>query len=271
MRRILLLVAGLAVCGGALAADPVPTVKPTDLDAFPSGQWKGKNAVFQAKNFDAVLEANRILYIQPKEDGKNAGPPIRLSFSCYFSRDLKSVPRDIISLEKKPAPAMQPKKIELAGHCEDKVKFTFTYEFSEEGVTIQGEVKDPSTLKTPSVLGYAIVFPAVPQTTAATTPEEAEPLTGGCTLKLVDAKKQAKSYRFTEFTPIASNVVLHAEVSGLWGARRAVVDAPPTRKNGERIANLGNYGSQMLYKGGWYFSRGSTDKLDGGTMTIRIE
>lgn len=271
MRNLLLLLAGLAVCGGAFAADPVPAGKPTDLDAFPSGPWKGKNAVFQAKNFDAVLGADRILYIQPKEEGKNAGPPVRVSFSAYFARDLKSVPRDLVSLEKKPPAAMQPKKIELAGHYEDRVRFTFTFDFSEEGVTIQGTVKDPPAIKAPSVLGYAIVFPAAPQATAAMTPEEAEPLTAGCTLRLVGLKKQEKSYHFTEFPPTASNAVLRAEVSGLWGARKAVFDAPPTRKNGDRIANLGNYGSQPLYKGGWYFSRGSTDKLEGGTMTIRFE
>jgi hypothetical protein len=271
MRRILFFLACLALCGRAFAADPVPASKAPELEGFASGPWKGKNAVFQAKNFDAIFGADRLLYIQPKEEGKDAGPPVRVSFSVYYTRDLRSVARELISYEKKPAPSMQPKKLELAGVCSERVRFSFTYEFSEDGITIHGELKEPSTVKAASVLGYAVVFPAVPKTTAATTPEEAEPLTSGCELKLVDAKKQAKSLRFTEFPPTTSNSVLHAEVSGLWGTRRVLVDAPPTRKNGERVANLGNYGSQALYKGGWYFSRGSTDKLEGGPLTIRIE
>lgn len=271
MPRILLLLAAVAVCGGAFAADPVPPGKPPALDAFPSGPWQGKNAVFQAKTFDAILGADRVLMIQPKEDGKNVGPPVRVSFSAYFGRDLRSVPRDLVSLEKKPAPSMQPKKIELAGHYEDKVRFTFTYDFSEDGVTIQGEVKDPPSLKTPTVLAYAVVFPAVPKTTVAMTPEEAEPLVSDCSVKLIDGKKQVRSLRFTEFPQPAANSVLRGEVSGLWGPRKVIVDAPPSRKNGERVGNLGNYGSQILFKGGWYFSRGSTEKLDGGPMTVRAE
>ena len=46
---------------------------------------------------------------------------------------------------------------------------------------------------------------------------------------------------------------------------------PPTQKNARRIGNYGNYAATALYKGGSYFSRGGTDKVDAGPLTVKVE
>ncbi len=130
MHRFLALVLSfLILCARAYAAEVADAAKSPVLDVFPSGPWMGMNAVFQAKEFDATLDKDRVLRIQPKVDGKNVGSPVLVRFNAAYTYDQRSIGRDLVSLEKRPAPAMQPKKIEFAGHYEQKVKFTLTMQF----------------------------------------------------------------------------------------------------------------------------------------------
>jgi hypothetical protein len=255
------------------AADPVspdPAKSPV-LDTFPSGPWKGMNAVFQAKAFDATLDKDRVLRIQPKLDGKNIGAPVLVRFNAYYTDDGSSFGRDLITLEKRPAPAMQPKKVEFAGHYEKKIKFTFSIQFSEKGVTVDGDLKDPPALKHPTVFAYAAYFTASHQIPPNTPLDEVKQLTEGYTVKFTDAKRQTETMQFSEVIKSRSNSIASGEVSGPWGSRRVIVEMPPTPKNARRIGNYGNYTVAPLYKGGWYFSRGGTDKVDGGPLTVRVE
>ena len=262
----------LVLCMRADAAEQkLDPAKSPVLDVFPSGAWMGMNAVFQAKDFDATLDKDRILRIQPKQDGKNVGPPVLVRFSAYYVDDGQSRPRDLISLEKRPAPAIQPKKVEFAGHYEQKIKFTFFIQFSEKGVTVDGDVIDPPGLKHPTILAYADYFSASHQIPATTAPEEIQKQTQGFTVKFTDAKRQSDLKQFWEVEKTRSGVVAAAEVTGPWGSRRVITEMPPTPKNGHRIGNFGNYLVSAFYKGGWYFSRGGTDKLPGGPITVRVE
>jgi hypothetical protein len=261
----------LLLGGICLSADAPDPAKSPVLDTFPSGQWKGMNAVFQAKNFDATLDKDRILRIQPKLDGKNTGMPVLVRFNAYFSRDGSSFGRDLLSLEKRPAPAMQPKKVEFAGHYEQKIKFTFSIEFSERGVTVEGDVKDPPVIKYPTTLAYAAYFGATHQIPKETPPEEIKQLTEGHTVKFTDAKRQSDTRQFWEVIQSRPNAVATGEVSGPWGSRRVIVDMPATARNGKRIGNYGNYTVTAFYRGGWWFSRGATDKVEGGPLTVRVE
>jgi hypothetical protein len=261
----------LVVC--ANAADPVspdPAKSPV-LDTFPSGPWMGMNAVFQAPTFDATLDKDRVLRIQPKVDGKAAGIPVLVRFNAYYTYDASSHGRDLVSLEKRPAPAMQPKKIEFAGHYEQKITFTFSIHFSEKGVTVDGDMKDPPRLKYPTTFAYAAYFAASHQIPAETFADDIRKQTAGYTVKFTDAKRQSEVKQFWEVEKTRSGTIASAEVIGPWGARRVITDMPPTPKNGHRIGNFGNYAVTAFYKGGWYFSRGGTDKVPGGPLAVRVE
>jgi hypothetical protein len=255
----------------AASAEIVEPAKSPVLDVFPSGPWAGMNAVFQAKNFDATLDKERVLRIQPKLDGKNVGPPVLVRFNAYFSRDGSSLGRTLISLEKRPAPAMQPRKVAFAGQYDQKIKFTCSIEFSERGVTIEGDVKDPPVIKYPTVFAYAAYFSATHQIPADTSADEIKQLTEGHTVKFTDAKRQSQTMQFWEVIKSQSNAVATGEVSGPWGSRRVIVDMPATPRNGRRIGNYGNYVVAPFYKGGWWFSRGATDKVEGGPLTVKVE
>ena len=261
----------LVFCVRVIAAENVDPAKSPVLDVFPSGQWMGMNAVYQAKDFDATLDKDRILRIQPKQDGKNVGVPVLVRFNAYYTDDGKSIGRDLVSLDKRPAPAMQPKKVELAGHYEQKIKFSFTIQFSEKGVTVDGDVKDPPGLKRPTVFAYAAYFSASHQIPATTPPEEVKKLTEGHTVRFTDAKRQSQLMQFWEVVPTRAGVIASAEVTGPWGPRRVIAELPATPKNGHRAGNYGNYAITAFYKGGWYFSRGGTDKLAGGPLTVHVE
>ena len=254
----------------APADSPDPAKSPV-LDVFPTGPWMGMNTVFQAQNFDATLDKDRILRIQPKVDGKNVGAPVQVRFNAYFTSDSSPHVRGLVSLDKRPVPTMQPKKVEFAGHYEQKITFTFSIHFSEKGVTVEGDVKDPPRIKYPTILAYAAHFPASHQIPATTFAEEIRKLTEGHTVKFTDAKRQSEVKQFWEVEKTRSGIVASAEVIGPWGPRRVITEMPPTPKNGQHIGNFGNYAVTAFYKGGWYFSRGGTDKVPGGPITVRVE
>ncbi len=271
-RTIVAALSCLVLCAPVFAADEkVDPAKSPVLDVFPSGDWKGFNAVFQAKDFDATLDKDRVLRIQPKQDGKNVGAPVVIRFSAYFPFDGQSRVRELVSLQKRPAPAMQPRKIEFAGQFEQKIRFTFSMQFSEKGVTVEGDVQDPPGLKYPTVLAYAAYFTASHQIPPTAAPEEIKKQTEGCTMKFIDAKRQSDLKQFWEIEKTRSGTVAAAEVTGPWGARRVITEMPGTPKNAHRIGNFGNYLNTAFYKGGWYFSRGATDKVPGGPITVRVE
>jgi hypothetical protein len=261
----------LALCARAIAADTADPARSPVLDVFPDGQWKGMNAVFQAKDFDATLDKDRVMRITPKLDGKPAGMPVLVRFSAYYSVDGTSHVLDMVSLEKRPVPAMQPKKVEFAGHFERKIKFTFAIQFSEKGVAVEGDVVDPPGLKYPTIFAYAAYFTATHQIPPTAFAEEIRKLTEGFTVKFTDARRQSDVKQFWEVEKTRPGVVASAEVTGPWATRRVICELPPTPKNGRRAGNYGNYAMTPFYKGGWYFSRGGTDKVPGGPITVRVE
>ena len=261
----------LVICARSVAADNPAAAKALELDTFPGGPWTGMNAVFQSKNFDATLDKDRVLRIQPKDDGKNVGVPVLVRFSTYYVIDQRSIPRDMVSIEKKPAPSMQPKKIEIAGTCEQKIKFDVSFHFSERGVTVDGTVKDPQGIKYPSTFAYAAYFTASHQIPKDTPLDEVKSQTAGFTVKFTNAAKQAETMQFWEISQNRSGTVASGEVTGPWGPRRVIAEMPAVRASGARIGTFGNYAVLPFYKGGWYFSRGGTHKVPAGPLTVRVE
>lgn len=261
----------LFFCARTNAADNVDPAKSPVLDTFPDGPGMGMNAVFQAPNFDATLDKDRWLRIQPKVDGKATGAPVIVRFNPYYTENGTNRARPILSLEKRPAATMQPKKIEFAGHCEQKIKFTFSIQFSEKGVTVDGEVIDPPGLKTPTVFAYAAYFAPSHQIPAETFADEIRKLTAGYTVKFTDAKRQSDVKQFWEVEKSRITTVASAEIIGPWGTRHVITEMPATPKNAHRVGSFVNYTITAFYKGGWYFSRGGTAKAHGGPITIRVE
>ena len=91
------------------------------------------------------------------------------------------------------------------------------------------------------------------------------------TVKFTDARRKSETKQFWEVEKSRGNAIASAEVRGPWGARRVVCELPPTPKNGQRSGNYGNYTVTAFYKGGWYFSRGGTDNVPGGPITVRVD
>jgi hypothetical protein len=265
------LLAGVTSCAIAVETESTSTAKAPELDGFPTGPWQGMNAVYQAKNFDAFLMKNMDVRIQPKNNGKAVGAPVLVRFTAYFVSDHRTVRRDLVSLDKRPAPAMQPRRIDLAGQYEHKVKFTHSIAFSERGVTVEGDAKDPAVIKQPTVFAYWVSFPASHHIPKETPEAEVKRLTEGHSITFLDAQRKKEAFGFWQAIQPRANAVLEAEASGQWGPRRIVVEAPPTPKNGRRIGNFGNYAVAPFHRGGWYFSRSATNKVEGGPLTVKVE
>jgi len=272
MQRILpLLVAALTSSAVGVETESASTAKAPELDGFPSGPWQGMNAVYQPKNYDALFTKEMDLRIQPKNDGKAVGAPLLVRFTAYFVSDHRTVRRDLVSLDKRPAPSMQPRKIDLAGQYEQKVKFAHSIAFSERGVTVEGDAKDPAGIKQPTVFAYWVSFPASHQIPKETPEDEVKRLTEGHSITFFDERRKKEVFGYWQALQPRANAVLEAEVSGQWGPRRIVVEAPPTPKNARRVGNFGNYAVAPFHRGSWYFSRSSTDKVEGGPLTIKVE
>jgi hypothetical protein len=271
LRFLAVLISCLVVSGRTVAAEDTDPAKSPVLDVFPDGPGKGMNAVFRAKDFDATVDKNLFIRVQPKQDGKSIGPPVLLRFHARYSSDGRSFARDLVSLDRRPAPAMQPKKLEVAGFYEHKVRFSAGIQFSERGVTIEGDVKDPPVIKYRTVFAYWASFPASHQIERTTPLEEIKQLTEGHTVKFTDAKKKTETHQFWEVIKSRPNAIASAEVSGLWGSRRVIVEMPATQRTGRRVGNFGNYAVVPFYRGGWYFSRGESERVEGGPLTVRVE
>lgn len=257
----------------ATAAEVESTVKPKrpELDTFASGQWKGLNAVYQAKNYDAFFTKDMVLRIQPKQDGKAVGPVLVVEFLAYYILDQRHVRRDLVSLDKKPAPAMQPRKIDLAGHYEEKVKFKHAITFSERGVTAEGDALDPAGIKHPTYYAYWVRFPASHEIPRETPEEEMKKATDGHSVVFFDAKRKKETFGYWQAVQSRGNGILEAEVAGAWGPRKISIEVPPTAKNARRIGTFWNYAVSRFYMGGWHLGRVAADKVEGGPLSVKIE
>jgi hypothetical protein len=165
---------------------------------------------------------------------------------------------------------MQPKKIELGGQFEDRVKFEVEYILSEEGIAVRGSLKEPSGIERRSNLSYFARFSqthAIPQNTPE---EEVKRLTEGYELKLNYASGQVRSVGFWETLTSEPNL-LSAAVSGPWGQRKLLMETSAARKGAVGIGRLWSYLGAPLYRGNWVFGCGNSSENSNNTLMIRIQ
>jgi hypothetical protein len=250
----------------AKAAEPTAI----QLPVFASGDGKGLNAFYRAKNFDASLTADRVLMVQPKDDGKPVGKPFVLRFSCQYAFDQRAVARDLVSLKKIPTPTLQPQKVRVSGEYEENVKFEIDYQFSEDGIVVQGSMDEPSKPKHRSVLHGSASFQPSHAIPAGTPEPEIQKLTEGCVMQLRFAGGEARSVGFWELIN-SQRDVLSAEVSGPWSQRKVLLESPLPKGKGAYSGTFWNYSGGPLYKGGWAFGRSTTAKSASAPLVVRIK
>lgn len=132
------------------------------LPTFPDGKWKGYYAVYSHPFFDATMDTNGAIWIQPKDA---AGKPVGNRFVCYrghsvyVGTDQLEHPRYPISFKEPGAPVLweattraseQPKVLHLRGVLQDNVEFEMLYEFHGNQIVASGGCIDPAGLQPPS-------------------------------------------------------------------------------------------------------------------------
>jgi hypothetical protein len=254
----------------AAASGPAAQPDAIKLPVFASGDGKGLNALYRAKNFDASLTADRMLTVQPKEDGKPVGKPFVLKFYCHYSFDQRAVARDLVSLKQSPTPTLQPQKVRISGEYEENVKFEVDYQFSEDGIVIQGGMEEAARPKHRSALQWAAWFPPSHAIPAGTPEPEIQKLTEGCVVQLRFAGGEARSVGFWELIN-SQRDVLSAEVSGPWSQRKVLLESPLPKGKGAYSGTFWNYSGGPLYKGGWAFGRSTTAKSASAPLVVRIK
>ena len=108
---------------------------------------------------NAFLDADRNLKVQPRENGQNVGRPISLRFLGQDVQDGRTQRVEIVSLQRKPQPAMQPKEVVMGGQMEDKIRFEMEIGFTEDSITMEGELHLGSVRRKNVYLSYGAFFP----------------------------------------------------------------------------------------------------------------
>jgi hypothetical protein len=254
----------------AAASDKEAQADAIKLPVFAAGDGQGLNALYRAKNFDARMTADRMLMVQPKEDGKPVGKPIALRFACIYSFDQRAVSRHLVSLKQVSPPTLQPQKIRISGEYEENVKFEINYQFSEDGIVVQGSMDEPSKPEHRSSFHWSASFPASHAIPAGTPEAEVQKRTEGCALQLRFASGESRSVSFWELIT-SQRDVLSAEVSGPWSQRKVLIEAPQPKGKNVHPGIFWNYTGGPLYKGGWAVGRGCTTKSTNEPLVVRIK
>jgi hypothetical protein len=247
-----------------------PPPDPLQLPVFTSGEAKGLTALYRAKNFDARLTADRILTVQPKEDGKPVGQPFVVRFACVYVFDQRAVARDLVRLKQVPTPTLQPQKLRISGEYEENVKFQIDYQFSEDAILIQGAMEEAPKPKSRSTLQWVASFPPSHTIPAGTPEPELQKLTEGCVMKLRMAGGDTRSVGFWELLT-STRDVSSVEVSGPWSHRTILLEAPEPKGKGGSSGSLWNYSAGPVYKGHWAFGRTIAKKATDTPLVIQIK
>jgi hypothetical protein len=254
----------------ATPASSPPTAATPKLSGLKSGKWVGQNAVFQSKNFDAILSTDRVLSIQPKVDGKPMGGPVVMGFGMHYSNGHHNVACKLVNIERQTPPAMQPSRVEFQAVYDRKEKCNVRVHFGDSGITFSGDVKDPPKLKFPTVLTYSITFGRSHDIGPDTPIEEMKKLTEGYTVKIYEPNRVQKLYGYWDAIPTRGNVA-EAQVIGHWGPRRLSIEMPATRENDKRFGAFHNYKVHRFFKGEWGFYRQGTDAIVPGPLILRVD
>jgi hypothetical protein len=239
--------------------------KEIQLEVFERGEASGFNAVYKGKTYTASLDADCVLSIQPQQAGEDVGNPIQLWFRVLDAEGYS--PLELLKLDKKTKPVIQPKKIGFSGICQDKVRFGLDVAFSEDSVTVSGQLHRGERER--PFLVYTMRFPATQSLPVTASPDEIAKATDGSSLILTGEKLLARTYKFSEVVD-SMHGVGKAVVTGSWGARKILVNVEKARA-AKREGSYFNYSGVALYRGSWSVGRMSSENAPGGPLVLKIE
>lgn len=135
--------------------------KPNQLPVFKGGEWNNHHAGYTAGNYDAWIDGGGKVWIHPKVNGSRVGRAMQLSVDCYYRGDKQkynAVP--VISYNDPPDPVKQSASITLSGLLARDVPFNVTYAFTEDGIKVLGNCKDPPNIDHPTVFRMRVKMAA---------------------------------------------------------------------------------------------------------------
>ncbi|NLF23620.1 MAG: hypothetical protein GX590_10735 [Lentisphaerae bacterium] len=121
------------------------------LAGYADGPWEGVNAVYQCPQFVATLRTNLTLFVQPIDNGTNAGAAVEFRFGASYTdprlanKRNPNVARRVVALKNPPPPTLRASKIRLQGKLEDDVDFDCQISFQANKATIQCKFRDPKS------------------------------------------------------------------------------------------------------------------------------
>ncbi len=205
-----------ALTGAAQEAATLPVLK--------EGPWQGQHAVYEGRNFRALVDAGGNLSLQCLENGNPVGKPFScLRLSCYYRTPKKvhEQPRSVVRFDAPPAPAVQPAKILLQGVLSDDVQFKLEYEFRNNEIIAAGGCVDPQGIKYPTQFRLNTdlgpnwdIAPAVPQ-------DERKRTLAGCHLILkenLNGRTVRSKNPYWEVMRFRGSIQ-EAEIEGVFGSR----------------------------------------------------
>lgn len=206
------------------------------LSAFADGKYKGYNTVYEGDAYDALLRADGVMLIYPKENGERLGKPVQAYMACYYiNAQRQHIRRPIISLSEAPQPSIEarPPKIRLEGKFEDNVSFDLEFYCKDEKVTIEGSIKDPSGLNPPSYLQNRLQMTPTHKFAETATLNEIKTATDGYTLQ-IQSEDGRETFPFWQAMK-SKNIVEELTVTGPWKDKsiRFQTPAAKDRKSGE--------------------------------------
>jgi len=255
---------------GAVTA-PSPAA---ELAAFADGPWKGMNAVYQGRLYDATLDAKGSVVLYPKDKGERVGKPIVLAFGCHYYDPVKknTVVRPIAEVSAAPPQVLaRSGSVKLTGRFADDVRFTVDLRFTETAVAIEGEIKDPAGLTPASNLGYHAHVQPTHNPPAEMALEQIKALMPDWTLVLTPMK--GKTQILPYWKSLNPQGVERAQIRGPWGARQVTIKAPGVIQRGTKVQVAGYL---SIYQGfaaytGFYVGRAGTSEQEAGELIVSFE
>lgn len=218
-----------------------------ELPVFANGLGSGWNMVHQDARMVAKIDKNASIWIQPRENGKDVGKPLRYGFSIsYYNTERKRyIGRPVVKFSTKPEPTLRPRKTKLEGMAKDGVRFWVEYSFNRNAILASGRAYDPDGIEYPSVfyLGCGIAkYIDIPHQMPMS---EQRALLAGNVLSLKPPQGTVEEYDYWTSLSLG-RPFKYAKINGPWSSRE-VTFTPPRKDN--RYASVHNYSGMPLNEG----------------------
>ena len=259
------------VMSSRLVAAPPEDVQGPLLEVFTSGEAQGFNSVFKGRRFTAKLGPDRVLCLQMRDDAGEIGKPVQVRCVVFDgSQDRQYSRLRLTAFQRSPKPSIQPQKVEYVGEFEGHVRVQILFSFSENSVSVSGEISAPGALKRSIGFHNMVTFPATHTFPAGTAEAQIAAATGSSTLRLLCKGEAAKSGDYAYSSILSSTRgVSRALLNGPWGGVGLALDMP-TSKMSPHGGSFWNYSNVPLYKGGWSIGASARDGVSSGPLTISV-